>query len=77
MAATQNMFMGVIPVKKIVIVNQERFCPSGYREPVEVRPVSIESMKHLGDLSKHILYLYKTPNDKATGIFRIFLAERE
>jgi hypothetical protein len=69
-------FMG-FPVKKIVKVNQERFCPSGYREPVEVRPVPLQSMAHLGDLSDKIVYVFPKKDDVKNGIFYIFIADRE
>lgn len=70
-------FMSKIPVKKIVVIKEERFLPPNYKDPVEVRPVSLESMKHHGDLSNHILYIYPNPpHDVRTGIFRIFLSEK-
>ncbi len=71
-----EFFMSKIPVKKIVIIKQERFLPPNYKDPVEVRPVSLETLKHQGDLSNHILYLYPTPGDREAGIFRIFLSEK-
>ena len=70
-------FMSTIPVRKIVVVQQERFMPPNYNDPVEVRPVSLEAMKHLGDLSNHILYIYPNPpTDVRTKVFRIFLSEK-
>ena len=70
-------FMSKIAVKKIVIVKDERFLPPNYKDPVEVRPVSLTALSHQGDLSNHILYLYPNPpSDVRTGIFRIFLSEK-
>lgn len=70
-------FMSAIPVRKIVIVKEERFLPPNYKDPVEVRPVALEQLRHQGDLSNHILYLYPNPpHDVRTGIFRIFLSEK-
>jgi hypothetical protein len=70
-------FMSKIPVKKIVQVFQERFDCPGYRDPVEVRPVSLKSMEHLGDLSNHILYIFANPpHDVKSGIFRVFLSPK-
>jgi hypothetical protein len=69
-------FMSKVTVKKIVIVREERFMPPGYKEPVEVRPVSITSLLNMGDLSNHTLYLYPTPGDRESNIFRVFLSTR-
>jgi hypothetical protein len=70
-------FMSKIAVKKIVVVKEERFLPPNYKDPVEVRPVSLETLKHQGDLSNYTLYIYPNPpTDVRTGVFRIFLSEK-
>lgn len=69
--------MSKIAVKKIVVIREERFMPPNYKNPVEVRPVSLETLQHQGDLSNHTLYIYPNPpHDVRTGIFRIFLSEK-
>lgn len=72
-----EFFMSKIPVKQIILVKEERFGCPGYKDPVEVRPVSLKTLATLGDLSHHTLYLYPNPpTDVRTGVFRIFLTEK-
>jgi hypothetical protein len=72
-----DYFMSKIAVKKIIIVNQERFTPPGYKDPVEVRPVPLLALENMGDLSNKTMYIYPNPPaDVRTGVFRIFLADR-
>lgn len=70
-------FMSKIAVKKIIIVQQERFNPPGYKDPVEVRPVPMVALENMGDLSNMTMYIYPNPPaDVRTGVFRIFLSDR-
>ena len=73
-------FMSKIPVKKIIVIKDERFVPVNHKDPVEVRPVSLAALfaRHeQTDLSNHTLYIYPNPpHDVRTGIFRVYLSEK-
>lgn len=66
-----QMFLGCIPVKKVVIVDNIRFVPKGKNEPVNATAESFDKLKGM-DLSEKILYVYPTISDFRTKIFTVY-----
>lgn len=71
-------FLGTIPVKKIVIVNDQRFVipredgQMGKDTDVHVvLPVTLEQLQR-DDLSKKTLYVYPVPGDMAKKVFHVY-----
>jgi len=70
-------FLKRFAVKKIVIVNNDRFRYSTVEEMAEVRPTHIKMIENMGDISDKILYLMPNPpKDFETSIFKIHLSTK-
>jgi hypothetical protein len=66
-----EMFLGCIPVKKIVIVDNIRFVPTGRTEPVNATAESFDKLKQT-NLTEKVLYVYPTSSDFKTKIFTVY-----
>jgi hypothetical protein len=72
-----EFFLKRFQVKKIVLVNNERFRYSTADEMAEVRPTHIKMLENMGDISDKILYLMPNPPvDLQTNIFKIHLSKK-
>lgn len=70
-------FLQRFAVKKVILVNNERFRYSTADEMAEVRPTHIKIIEQMGDISDKILYLMPNPpHDLKTGIFKIHLSKK-
>jgi hypothetical protein len=72
-----EFFLNRFKVKKVILVNNDRFRYSTTDEMAEVRPTHIKMLEQMGDISDKILYLMPNPpTDLQTGIFRIHLSKK-
>ena len=72
-----EFFLKRFQVKKIILVNNERFRYSTVDEMAEVRPTHIKMLENMGDISDKILYLMPNPPaDLQTSIFKIHLSKK-
>lgn len=72
-----EFFLNRFKVKKVILVNNERFRFSTVDEMAEVRPTHIKMLENMGDISDKILYIMPNPPvDLQTGIFKIHLSKK-
>lgn len=72
-----EMFLNRFKVKKIILVNNDRFRYSTVDEMAEVRPMHIKMLENMGDISDKIMYLMPNPpTDIRTSIFKIHLSKK-
>jgi hypothetical protein len=70
-------FLRKFLVKKVIIVNNDRFRYSTVDEMAEVRPTHLKIIEQMGDISDKILYIMPNPpTDFQTNIFKIHLSDK-
>jgi hypothetical protein len=77
-----ELFMGIIPVKKIIVLNEARFIPPSAKnrpkgaditDVVDVHPISLDKLQSM-DLKDKTLFIYPTPPyDIANKVFRVYI----
>lgn len=72
-----EFFLNRFKVKKVILVNNERFRLSTVDEMAEVRPTHIKMLENMEDISDKNLYLMPNPPvDLQSGIFKIHISKK-
>lgn len=68
-----ELFMGLIKVKKIILVDDHRFILPDTDEKVDVRPVSLKQLNNdKAKLAQQELFLFPQPGDMIKQIFLVY-----
>jgi hypothetical protein len=72
-----DYFLNKYKVKKVIVVNNDRFKYSTLEEMAEVRPTHLKMLDQMGDISDKNLYIFpNNPTDFQTSIFKIHISKK-